>query len=298
MPWTELADRRSVTRNQDGTIAATCTYRIGGGSTSSPPEGAGGLPVRGDSHPVYRSIIAQVLSFTPVPATGWECEVSYTNREIEIFQQTPTNIGQYRYGLSHSETIVQMPVARKTFKWLDQAGGDRVALDYYEVIGLDIPSGSMLFSVEVVEWAPSWTEIQAVRQQRGKIHQFGGAQGPLFRFMGGETQYLGSRGVGSDPVFRNVVRYHYRWVGDEGTIIDDPRYNELITPTTGLTNGPDGPTFGVLNREPFTQWVVIPSVNDASPPQFTLLRPYKLDDPASLRGWRSLPGAQYWIDLE
>lgn len=287
--WFELADRQMVDRNADGTITASKTYRFNGEPTENPPEGAGNLPTRGSAHPAYSNIKAQSLSFKPIPAAGWECEIRYAANEIEIFQQTPTNIGQYRYGLSHSETVVQMPVARKTFKWLDQANNDRVAIDYYEVIGLDIPTGSMLFTVEVVEWAPSWTEIQVVRSERGKIHQFGGPNGPLFRFMGGETQYLGSRGVGSDPVFRNVVRYHYRWVGDDGTPIQDPRNSGLITPREN--NQP-------LNREPFTQWVVIPSTSNGTPPEFTLLRPYKVDDPASLRGWRSLPGAQYWIDLE
>lgn len=289
MPWYELADRQMVNRNADGTITASRTFRVNGEPTANPPEGAGNLPQRGDDHPVYPTIKVQALSFKPVPCAGWDCEVSYAARELEIFQQTPTNIGQYRYGLTHSETVVQMPVARKTFKWIDQANAEPIALTYYEIVGLEIPTGAMTFTAEVIEWAPSWQEIQAVRRERGKIHQFGGAQGPLFRFMGAETQYLGMRGVGSDPVFRNVVRYHYQWAGDDGTIIDDPRSNELITP---YENGQP------LHRTPFAQWVVLPSTSNMEPPSFTLLRPYKLNDPASLRGWTTLPGAQYWIDLE
>ena len=286
MPWYELADKQTVNENPDGTRTVSKIYRINGEPTANPPEGAGGLPERGEAHPAYADIKVQARAFRPVPAAGWDCELTYAANEIEIFQQTPTNIGQYRYGLTHSETVVQMPVGRKTFKWLDQGDRPPISVNFFEVVGLEIPTGAMTFTVETVEWAPAWADIQAIRTQRGKIHQFGGPSGPLFRFMGGETQYLGQRGVGSDPRFRNVVRYHYRWTNDDGTKIADSRSGDLVTPTE---NG------NVLNRDPFTQWMVLPSATNSAPPGFTLLRPY---DQSDLRGWRSLPGAQYWVDIE
>lgn len=288
----ELADQRSVGRSENGAVRATRTFRVDGGVTEHPPEGLPQIPRQGDPHPRYLDAIARNVDWNPVPAFGWECVVSYSNiasGSLGPIIPEQADIGKYHYGIGYAESAARMPVARLARKEISINGVDTV-IPHYETIIFDIPQGSMTFSVDVIDWAPDFAAVRDTLDQVTRIHQFGGAAGPKFRFLGGETQYLGSRGEGTDPVLRNVCRYVYRWVHDKGTLITNPEGRgeagspELVTPR-------DSNDFAVvLHRQPFQQWVVIPRQSATEPPDFKLLSPY---DESSLEGWRALPGMGY-----
>ena len=285
----ELADQRSVGRSENGAVRATRTFRVDGGVTEHPPEGLPQIPRQGDPHPRYLDAIARNVDWNPVPAFGWECVVSYSNiasGSLGPIIPEQADIGKYHYGIGYAESAARMPVARLARKEISINGVDTV-IPHYETIIFDIPQGSMTFSVDVIDWAPDFAAVRDTLDQVTRIHQFGGAAGPKFRFLGGETQYLGSRGEGTDPVLRNVCRYVYRWVHDKGTLITNPvGGGQSLAPLVT----PQGADFDPLHRPPFQQWVVIPNEEARTPPDFKLLSPY---DESSLEGWRALPGMRY-----
>lgn len=285
----ELADQRSVGRSENGAVRATRTFRVDGGVTEHPPEGLPQIPRQGDPHPRYLDAIARNVDWNPVPAFGWECVVSYSNiasGSLGPIIPEQADIGKYHYGIGYAESAARMPIARLAKKEISINGVDTV-IPHYETIIFDIPQGSMTFSVDVIDWAPDFAAVRDTLDQVTRIHQFGGAAGPKFRFLGGETQYLGSRGEGTDPVLRNVCRYVYRWVHDKGTAITNPTVDGSATPALQT---PCYPNRFPLPRPPFQQWVVIPSDVSTDLPKFELLSPY---DESTLEGWRALPGMGY-----
>jgi len=291
----ELADKKSVGRSENGAVRAVRVFRVDGGVTEHPPEGVAGIPRQGDTHPRFVDAIARNVDWEPVPAFGWECTVTYTNiasGSLGPIIPEQADIGKFHYGLGYTESAARMPVARLARKVISINGVEQV-IPHYETIIFDIPQGSMTFMVDVIDWAPDYAAVVDTLTQVTRIHQFGGPNGFKFRFLGGETQYLGSRGEGTDPVMRNVCRYVYRWVHDKGTTIINPQGQgtagspPLVTPRATSDGAP-------LHRPPFQQWVVIPREVATEPPDFELLAPY---DESTLTGWRTLAGMGY-TDLE
>ena len=282
----ELADQRSVGRAENGAARATRTFRLDGGVTEHPPENVPGIPRMNEPHPRIVDAVVRGIDWRPVPAFGWECIVTYSNvtsGSLGPIIPEQTDIGKYHYGLGYTESSARMPIARLARKTISINGTDTI-IPHYETIVFDIPQGSMTFVVDVIDWAPDYSAVSDTLTQVTRIHQFGGANGKKYRFLGGETQYLGSRGEGTDPIMRNVCRYVYRWVHDNGTMIVSPRGSgQSLAPLVTPQDSSAAP----LHRPPFQQWVLIPSEEARTPPEFELLAPY---DESTLTGWRTLPG--------
>lgn len=288
----ELADQRSVGRAENGAARATRTFRLDGGVTEHPPENVPGIPRMNEPHPRIVDAVVRGIDWQPVPAFGWECVVTYSNvtsGTLGPIIPEQADIGKYHYGLGYAESSARMPIARLARKTISINGVDTV-IPHYETIIFDIPQGSMTFVVDVIDWAPDYAAVSDTLSQVTRIHQFGGGNGKKFRFLGGETQYLGSRGEGTDPIMRDVCRYVYRWVHDTGTTIINPQgAGEAGSPLLVTPRGSQGgnPLLTPLDRPPFQQWVVIPREVATEPPDFELLAPY---DESTLLGWRTLPG--------
>lgn len=284
----ELADNRYVTLSENGNVRAGATYRVDGGVTATPPVGIAQIPERGSPHPTYQAAIVRSIEWKPVSDYGWEASVTWSN--VDYGNMGPIipeelDIGKYRFGLAAVETEVQCPVSRLTRKAMPaQNGQPETTVNFYETIIQKIPQGALKFSVEVVSWAPGIEQTLVIADQISKIHKFSGPNELRFRLLGADTEYLGQRGEGTDPVMRNVVRYRYNWIEDGGTTLG----------VDGIRNGPDMYTprnadGEFLPRPPFGQWVILPKPNPAEPPAFDVLKPYTED----LEGWRQLPGMEY-----